>query len=693
MEDHSTQASMENFPYPPLPLGEDAIRILTIEPSKFDDQITCTLAPVAFNAKPRYAALSYTWEDPFPDRPKCPPELPNQEESTSDGRQTLPDSQDPAPEDLAMDAIDGPGSIIVNSHQFLVKPNLFLALRHLRSSTRPLALWVDAICINQNDVEERNIHVTLMSFIYKRAAMVVAWVGPEDYAKDNPTRSMQLREIRSTCEKGRLAACLEGEYLHCERFDFPQVAESSFWTRLWVVQELCLPSRVVFAYGSKLWEYNQHELSPRYQNMDRILKVRKSRYTERMTLEYLVETFSNAACSDIRDKIYGILGLAHGVIPYAESRKGAESVGIEPAKLQEETFFDPQGREGMLKVDYAQSLYGVWTDVVKYLFYRADSIGTSRIQDALTIAQKSTLGRYFGVLEREKRYINIVSASGFFQEALGGNVEQSIATHCSKDEQQESMITAIGYLAGEILGVGPEYAALMHSCRSQQEWLYYLEGRGCIDDNIKSLGETNEKYMAKISKYSDRKLARIQDIMNPKVTAWPQSGGRVPSSDPDYIAEYKKIWEDAGDPSAQPKICVCTGNLVALVPAATRPGDVIIRFWDCSIAIVMRPYSQKRDTFMLIGRADIAKVNQKRYVFGEAINNHYTDYKERYDYEESYYYEERCDKAFTVPCEFSDFLNGLSGNRYPKQKMNTSAPGAVYVDLDFSTLQLISAPM
>jgi hypothetical protein len=50
------------FPYPALPKDVDAIRILKIHPGDFPDDIVGTLTSVSFNEKPKYVALSYTWE-------------------------------------------------------------------------------------------------------------------------------------------------------------------------------------------------------------------------------------------------------------------------------------------------------------------------------------------------------------------------------------------------------------------------------------------------------------------------------------------------------------------------------------------------------------------------------------------------------------------------------------------------------
>lgn len=59
------------------------------------------------------------------------------------------------------------------------RPNLASALRHLRNNTNPRTLWVDAVCINQSDFQERARHVARMDSVYKLALRVIVWLGPE----------------------------------------------------------------------------------------------------------------------------------------------------------------------------------------------------------------------------------------------------------------------------------------------------------------------------------------------------------------------------------------------------------------------------------------------------------------------------------------------------------------------------------
>lgn len=60
-----------------------------------------------------------------------------------------------------------------------ISPSLASALRQLRYTNRTRTLWVDAICINQDDIDERNAQVKRMGRIYSLATRVVVWLGEE----------------------------------------------------------------------------------------------------------------------------------------------------------------------------------------------------------------------------------------------------------------------------------------------------------------------------------------------------------------------------------------------------------------------------------------------------------------------------------------------------------------------------------
>lgn len=133
--------------YEPLP-GPDSFRLLVIEPWGADKhQLRCHLRAVRLeDAKGRYNALSYCWSQPV--------------------RGTVQ-------------------SMICNGVKVDAGENLRLALESIRYRTLPRIVWVDALCINQADLAERNQQVQLMGKIYQQAIETVVWLG--DVFSHGPT--------------------------------------------------------------------------------------------------------------------------------------------------------------------------------------------------------------------------------------------------------------------------------------------------------------------------------------------------------------------------------------------------------------------------------------------------------------------------------------------------------------------------
>lgn len=75
-------------------------------------------------------------------------------------------------------------TISLNGNAFVVTTNLYSALMHLRYDHSPRMLWVDAICIDQNNVEEKNHQVGSMGQIYANCSQVIVWLGEKDGESD-----------------------------------------------------------------------------------------------------------------------------------------------------------------------------------------------------------------------------------------------------------------------------------------------------------------------------------------------------------------------------------------------------------------------------------------------------------------------------------------------------------------------------
>jgi hypothetical protein len=136
----SSFPAVGQFPYQPLDTSKLEIRVITLYPGSRTTPINCSLTHITTNSKstkPIYKALSYTW-------------------GTAEGPKTI--------------ALDG--------MQVQVRENLWQALYHLRSEEHELMIWIDALCINQNDLQERGSQVSRMSAIYGIAKEVIVWLGP-----------------------------------------------------------------------------------------------------------------------------------------------------------------------------------------------------------------------------------------------------------------------------------------------------------------------------------------------------------------------------------------------------------------------------------------------------------------------------------------------------------------------------------
>lgn len=143
-------------------------------------------------------------------------------------------------------------NIVMNGNIIPVRSNLESALRHFRDHhvevIQGLPLWVDAVCINQDDTEERNQQVTLMGKIYKRAHHVLPWLGEGNFDTDWLLPLLDNEDFRrsleavSTEDSETIAASTPWATRALVVFH-RDLLKRAWWTRVWVIQELLLANR------------------------------------------------------------------------------------------------------------------------------------------------------------------------------------------------------------------------------------------------------------------------------------------------------------------------------------------------------------------------------------------------------------------------------------------------------------------
>jgi hypothetical protein len=122
--------------------------------------------------------------------------------------------------------------------------NLRDALRRLRLADRHRALWVDQICINQSDTDERSSQVALMDRIYKMTKQVVAWLGPDPDEFRNPAYKFLVGIAQGKIgslndpylpDNARLKARDEPRMDHAAWKALDALISLSYFTRTWIL--------------------------------------------------------------------------------------------------------------------------------------------------------------------------------------------------------------------------------------------------------------------------------------------------------------------------------------------------------------------------------------------------------------------------------------------------------------------------
>ncbi|KAI0601934.1 heterokaryon incompatibility protein-domain-containing protein [Biscogniauxia sp. FL1348] len=273
------------------------IRLLKLHPRANSDEVCCEVVYHALGKLLDYEAISYTWGD-----------------------------------------TSGKATIVIDDQILETSGKVSEILQSLRYTWKPRLLWIDFICINQDDTDEKNHQVQLMRHIYHRAVTVVVWLSP---LPDTPEAVDLLMEIS---RRSRLEGLTgqQGFYIYGQRNQRSRVLSlarflaNDYFNRLWVVQEIASARKIKVLCGNQAIEWDDlrsilqflgnPEMSRSLQrteemdiiscNQDSLSHGRTICHTKACmeegtsySLAYVLHSFRTFKCKDPRDKVFSLLGL------------------------------------------------------------------------------------------------------------------------------------------------------------------------------------------------------------------------------------------------------------------------------------------------------------------------------------------------------------------------------------------------
>lgn len=119
-----------------------------------------------------------------------------------------------------------PEFVTLNGFFFSVTKNLYNALLHLRDRQLERTLWIDAMCINQGDMDEKSKQIPLMRIIYAQAGDVIVWLG--DGREDG---DKVLKRIHCLAEPGEYSTTYFSEE---DRVACLKLLQRDWFRRIWV---------------------------------------------------------------------------------------------------------------------------------------------------------------------------------------------------------------------------------------------------------------------------------------------------------------------------------------------------------------------------------------------------------------------------------------------------------------------------
>lgn len=285
-----------------FPIHDNEIRVVDLLPGSGLEPITFECRVITLNGGRGFEALSYVWGDLHARR-----------------------------------------TVEISGYNIEVTRMLYNAFQHLRKPDEKRTLWVDQVCINQHDDNEKSHQVSLMRTIYKKCSQCVIWLGdiPSDQEFSRLDAEVAMTFIHTLAyERGYSSEDDCNLHTFVTDNDRGRRARKAFgaltmggdpwWSRMWTLQEASLPFAATLHWGPLTLPLETVELAALNLCQGWFCEISSDEVAaeyERLTSNFLYpvrglsiaragETPLNVLmrwryreATDLRDKVYGLIGL------------------------------------------------------------------------------------------------------------------------------------------------------------------------------------------------------------------------------------------------------------------------------------------------------------------------------------------------------------------------------------------------
>ncbi|KAE9362973.1 HET-domain-containing protein [Stipitochalara longipes BDJ] len=549
------------------PLGDNEIRIAEIRSASSEDEdVHCHLKHVSRDAPGDYQSLSYAW-GPFEELDK--------------------------------------GLIFIEGIPHPVTRTMELALRKLRRKTSqpPLLIWIDALCINQKDKEEKCKQVEGMRTIYQRAMEVSIWLGPEDWSPKSDLAWHLLQEIyRCPREINALSRLIQPE--RKEEFDaLTKFFRRDYFWRIWVVQEIACATKATVYYGSDSMPWSglvevcgklsdarallrrviYHDKPASLFSLMRggpmnLVLTRKvtSSFTENNapSLLDLLSTHMSKGSTLEHDKVYGIVGIS-------------------------------ADRDTFGSIDYGRSIRDTYIYTAQHIITKTGSLNVICIQQ--NDDNKHQLPSWVADWERRNKFPEhrVVGLRSRFPEFRASGSLAAEVSFSNKDQ----ILTAAGFVVDTITKVskplyvhGPESDVLPTLEIFHSWWSFFIDSFEHTDENLAVLqrtfvggswspsyseGEFKEDERERLTLFFGLIQRLLPQLMEGKLPI-PLLTATNAADDEILEKRERAMVSSAALRMHAKRIVISEDKLMGLAPQKAEVGDKIVILLGCNFPVVLR---------------------------------------------------------------------------------------------------------